>query len=133
MLSLLLKCIYKKEIRAKKEEEFGKMLKKKQNKIWHLEEYIIKLEKKYFIQKSKIFRFKKMIRHLEFDCVLEKQLDIAQNRLLCDLCTSRMKSTIIMNCLHMFCFKCILDHFRSRNRKCPQCKQTFSKDDLKDV
>jgi hypothetical protein len=43
------------------------------------------------------------------------------------------KEVILAKCLHTFCKKCMDKNVEVRNRKCPKCRQNFSKDDVKKI
>jgi len=118
-----------------------KELNEKQETINRVEAQKKQYQEKFSIQRTRIQKMKQIIENkrgsgaksdLEVQ-ITEKQLEIARQRLSCNLCTTRRKSAIIIRCLHMFCRECIDKHFHSRNRRCPQCKHPFGRDDVKDV
>lgn len=56
-----------------------------------------------------------------------------RNMLKCSVCESRFKNTVIVRCGHLFCDECVEGSLRSRNRKCPACKERFGQDDVRRV
>mmetsp|Transcript_6486 Transcript_6486/g.9975 ORF Transcript_6486/g.9975 Transcript_6486/m.9975 type:complete len:672 (-) Transcript_6486:87-2102(-) len=62
---------------------------------------------------------------------LRSQLGEMQQKLNCPLCSEENREVIIARCFHTFCRKCIEKCYKGRNRKCPQCKLTFSINDVK--
>jgi len=107
-------------------------IEKKQRMVTILETHLRRKEERVNSQSSKLNQMKGLIKN-GADVVMKKQLQMAKTRLLCSLCTTNRKSTIISKCYHMFCDPCIRNHFKSRNRKCPQCKHPFGQDDMKDI
>src|SRR5690606_3019011 len=56
-----------------------------------------------------------------------------RNMLKCSVCENRFKNTVIVRCGHLFCDECVEASMRSRNRKCPACKERFGQDDVRRV
>jgi hypothetical protein len=56
-----------------------------------------------------------------------------ENALRCPLRSEYWKDAIITKCSHMFSRKALEDNLAKRNRKCPSCKQLFSKDDIREI
>ena len=52
-------------------------------------------------------------------------------RLKCTLCEDREKNAVISTCMHVFCYECLDNQIKDRNRKCPICKHMFDKADIK--
>jgi E3 ubiquitin-protein ligase BRE1 len=57
-------------------------------------------------------------------------------RLKCTLCGDREKNAVISGaqgkgCMHVFCYECLENQIKDRNRKCPVCKHMFDKADIK--
>merc|ERR1719233_1654515 len=57
--------------------------------------------------------------------VLKTQIEILQGKLSCTLCRIRQKE-VVMGCSHLFCKSCITSLMKSRNRKCPICRERVS-------
>jgi len=108
-------------------------MEKKQSLCTQLRSQNKEFQDKYQRTKDSWKQAKAMMKNGSGDEVLRKQVEIARKRLFCPLCNLRRKEAIITKCLHMFCSKCVHDHFNSRNRKCPSCKCSFGKGDIKDV
>lgn len=51
----------------------------------------------------------------------------------CTACDKRYKDTVINKCMHVFCSECLEIRLETRNRKCPNCGESFSKLDLKKI
>lgn len=51
----------------------------------------------------------------------------------CTVCDLRYKDTVINKCMHVFCQECINERIKCRNRKCPNCSETFSSNDVKHI
>lgn len=64
---------------------------------------------------------------------LKAQLGDYKRLLKCSACGIRFKSHCILRCMHTFCFECLDDRVRSRQRKCPSCALAFDKADIKQV
>ena len=64
---------------------------------------------------------------------LRQQVKHYQTKVLCQICSDRNKTHIVVPCLHMFCGECINKSLDSRNRKCPSCGQKFQRSDLRKV
>eukprot|EP00040_Diaphanoeca_grandis_P004858 m.30380 g.30380 ORF g.30380 m.30380 type:complete len:826 (-) comp16275_c0_seq1:162-2639(-) len=52
-------------------------------------------------------------------------------KLNCTICTKRPKNAFINQCMHVFCYECLIGLIDGRSRKCPKCLQKFGKDDVK--
>jgi len=140
LISLTQKYYYVKT-EMERESEVNSTLKvsleTKQNQINQLTLQLHSLHDKYASLRTKNHKLKQAksqtVSGTLEDQILQTQLEIAQGKLICSLCTHKPKDTIITKCLHMFCRSCINNHFLSRNRRCPQCKCAFGRDDMKDV
>lgn len=111
-------------------------LESKQQQINQLSLQVRSYHEKYTAQRAKLQKLKQAKNGSSLSMehqITIKQLQIAEEKLICSLCTHNDKDTIISKCLHMFCRPCINNHFLSRNRRCPQCKCAFGRDDMKDV
>ena len=64
---------------------------------------------------------------------LKIQVNQYKNKLICSVCSTNEKNCMLAKCTHMFCRSCIQDNINNRNRKCPQCKLAFSKQDVKAI
>lgn len=56
-----------------------------------------------------------------------------QHMLKCSSCNVRFKNTCITRCGHMFCRECVDARINTRQRKCGNCANPFSKDDILSV
>ena len=51
----------------------------------------------------------------------------------CSVCEFRIKSHVILKCMHVFCKECIDARVNTRQRKCPQCGGMFGPNDIKPI
>jgi len=58
---------------------------------------------------------------------------VMENALRCPLRSEYWKDSIIIKCCHMFSRKALEDNLAKRNRKCPECKHFYSRDDIKEI
>jgi E3 ubiquitin-protein ligase BRE1 len=52
-----------------------------------------------------------------------------QNLVICSVCRSNFKNTILKGCGHVFCNSCVDDRLANRMRKCPSCNKAFDRSD----
>lgn len=64
---------------------------------------------------------------------LELKADAMERHLRCPVYRQLWKDTILMSCCHMFSRKALMDNLAKRNRKCPTCKNNYSKDHIRDI
>ena len=64
---------------------------------------------------------------------LELKAEAMERHLRCPVNRQMWKDTILMSCGHMFSRKALMDNLAKRNRKCPTCKNNYSKDHIKDI
>eukprot|EP00466_Bigelowiella_natans_P016988 jgi/Bigna1/65885/fgenesh1_kg.144_\ len=60
-------------------------------------------------------------------------LEEYRKKLKCPLCSDGEKGVIILRCQHMFCRECIEKNLKVRNRNCPACNISFSKNDVRSI
>lgn len=58
------------------------------------------------------------------------RLQAMTNALRCPVYPHLWKDCVITKCAHMFSRKCLEDNLANRSRRCPTCKNQYSKDDL---
>lgn len=51
----------------------------------------------------------------------------------CSVCEARLKSHVLVKCMHVFCKQCIDTRLETRQRKCPQCAAMFGPNDVKQI
>lgn len=56
-------------------------------------------------------------------------LTVFQNLVICSVCRSNFKNTILKGCGHVFCNSCVDDRLANRMRKCPSCNKAFDRSD----
>ena len=56
-----------------------------------------------------------------------------EEKCLCPLCSSNMRSVFISGCRHTFCKECIDKQIKARNRNCPTCGSRFDKSHIQDI
>ncbi|KAL2270310.1 hypothetical protein VTJ83DRAFT_2494 [Remersonia thermophila] len=52
-----------------------------------------------------------------------------RNLVICSVCRSNFKNTILKGCGHVFCNNCVDDRLANRMRKCPSCNKAFDRSD----
>lgn len=65
--------------------------------------------------------------------LLQQELTVYKSRLICSVCTDRMKEVVITKCFHCFCKPCIQKNLETRHRKCPGCGERFGDNDVKPI
>ncbi len=63
----------------------------------------------------------------------ERRLEAMQTALRCPVYHNMWKDCVIKTCAHMFSRKALEDNLAQRNRKCPSCKNNYSKDDILNI
>ncbi|BAM39867.1 possible RING-finger-like protein [Theileria orientalis strain Shintoku] len=58
---------------------------------------------------------------------------VLRRRMTCSVCSENFRDHVIAKCGHVFCGVCLSNSIRSRNRKCPQCKITFDRNDTQRI
>ncbi|KAE9553392.1 hypothetical protein FO519_003402 [Halicephalobus sp. NKZ332] len=56
-----------------------------------------------------------------YDVITEGLYKRYKEMLFCPTCKVRPKDSALTKCYHLFCEQCIIQLFKSRNRKCPEC------------
>eukprot|EP00924_Labyrinthula_sp_SR-Ha-C_P014357 maker-scaffold_20-snap-gene-3.47-mRNA-1 protein AED:0.01 eAED:0.01 QI:76/1/1/1/1/1/3/31/647 len=67
------------------------------------------------------------------DVAVDLRLQNMRRALKCPVNNSLWKDCVLKNCGHIFARRSLLENLEKRNRKCPTCKETYSKDDFIDV
>ncbi|KAF1915741.1 BRE1 E3 ubiquitin ligase-domain-containing protein [Ampelomyces quisqualis] len=52
-----------------------------------------------------------------------------EQMIMCQICKSHIKNTVIKTCGHLFCDQCVQDRLTNRARKCPNCGKAFGSND----
>lgn len=52
-----------------------------------------------------------------------------EQMIMCQICRSKFKNTVIKTCGHLFCDSCVQDRLTNRARKCPNCGKAFGSND----
>lgn len=60
----------------------------------------------------------------------DEQVAYYREKLICNVCHDREKSTVISKCFHVFCAECVQQNLRDRHRKCPGCGIKFGEQDV---
>ncbi|KAK3990206.1 BRE1 E3 ubiquitin ligase-domain-containing protein [Cladorrhinum sp. PSN332] len=55
--------------------------------------------------------------------------EVLRNMVICTVCRSNFKTTILKVCGHVFCSNCVEDRLTNRMRKCPSCNKAFDRSD----
>jgi E3 ubiquitin-protein ligase BRE1 len=103
--------------------------------LFNFESLKIKLEEEIRILTIKLNNSRKTLgdsssaNHLEDIESLRGWKKIAQ----CGVCEFRIKSHVILRCMHVFCKECIDTRLETRQRKCPQCGGIFGHADVKHI
>ncbi len=64
---------------------------------------------------------------------LQAEVSSLKGLIVCSVCNSANKDTILLRCSHTFCARCVKTRLDTRQRKCPTCAQAFSAEDVKPV
>ncbi|KAG0173012.1 E3 ubiquitin-protein ligase bre1 [Apophysomyces sp. BC1015] len=62
---------------------------------------------------------------------LRKERDEYRALLNCSSCRTRLKSHVLMRCMHTFCKECLDTRIETRQRRCPSCSESFGVNDVK--
>ncbi|KAI8148020.1 hypothetical protein BJV82DRAFT_664357 [Fennellomyces sp. T-0311] len=62
---------------------------------------------------------------------LRKQKEEYRSLLNCGSCGTRLKSHVLMRCMHTFCKDCLDIRIETRQRRCPTCGESFGINDVK--
>ena len=61
------------------------------------------------------------------------ELDMYKKLLKCNSCHVRDKNALILKCMHVFCRQCLDQRIESRQRKCPNCSESFGANDVRNI
>lgn len=64
---------------------------------------------------------------------LEKELAMYKKLMKCNSCHTRDKNAIITKCMHVFCRPCLDSRIETRQRKCPNCGESFGANDVRNI
>lgn len=56
--------------------------------------------------------------------------EVLRHMVVCTICRSSFKDTIIKGCGHAFCSDCVESRLANRMRKCPSCNKAFDRSDI---
>ncbi|CAO3681162.1 unnamed protein product [Rhizopus stolonifer] len=62
---------------------------------------------------------------------LRKEREEYRSLLNCNSCKTRLKSHVLLRCMHTFCKECLDVRIETRQRRCPSCSDSFSVNDVK--
>ncbi|KAL0081321.1 hypothetical protein F4703DRAFT_1866227 [Phycomyces blakesleeanus] len=62
---------------------------------------------------------------------LRKEKEEYRSLLNCSSCRTRLKSHVLMRCMHTFCKDCLDIRIETRQRRCPSCGESFGINDVK--
>lgn len=78
--------------------------------------------------------YKKRIKNLApSTSSVEEELEIYKKLMKCNSCHLRDKNAVITKCMHVFCKVCLDSRIETRQRKCPNCGETFGQSDVKPI
>lgn len=64
---------------------------------------------------------------------LQEELTIYKKLMKCNSCHTRNKNTVLTKCMHVFCKECIDTRIETRQRKCPNCAESFGVNDVRAI
>lgn len=64
---------------------------------------------------------------------LEEELGNYKKLMKCNSCHIRDKNAVILKCMHCFCKTCLDIRLETRQRKCPNCGDSFGASDVKQI
>ena len=67
------------------------------------------------------------------NAVESEELEMYRKLLKCNSCHLNDKSTVLLKCMHVFCRPCIDTRLETRQRKCPNCGESFGVADVKAI
>ena len=56
-----------------------------------------------------------------------------REKIACNVCNDREKTTCLTRCMHVFCRECVDQVIETRSRKCPACHKPFGASDVKEI
>ncbi|KAG0846405.1 hypothetical protein G6F26_002000 [Rhizopus arrhizus] len=89
----------------------------------------LRLEESREILKRKMGTSSKIEKPAEMK--LRKEREEYRSLLNCNSCKTRLKSHVLMRCMHTFCKECLDVRIETRQRRCPSCGESFSVNDVK--
>ncbi|KAL2133878.1 hypothetical protein VTI74DRAFT_1494 [Chaetomium olivicolor] len=107
------------------------LVRAKDGQVAAMKEQLLKAETE--LEKSKVD-----VKELTKDCSKWKQKcqsnsseeeEALRNLVICSVCRSNFKNTILKGCGHVFCNSCVDDRLANRMRKCPSCNKAFDRSD----
>ncbi|KAH6624576.1 BRE1 E3 ubiquitin ligase-domain-containing protein [Chaetomium sp. MPI-SDFR-AT-0129] len=107
------------------------LVKAKDSAVAAMKEQLMKAE-------SELERVKVDIKEISKDCSKWKtkcqsnsteEEEALRNLVICSVCRSNFKNTILKVCGHVFCSGCVEDRIANRMRKCPSCNKSFDRND----
>ncbi|PJF18842.1 E3 ubiquitinprotein ligase Bre1like [Paramicrosporidium saccamoebae] len=64
---------------------------------------------------------------------LQDELTIYKKLMKCNSCHTRDKNAVITKCMHVFCRQCLDIRIETRQRKCPNCGESFGNSDVRTI
>lgn len=64
---------------------------------------------------------------------LQEELEIYKKLMKCNSCHIREKGVVLLKCMHVFCKECIDTRLETRQRKCPNCGESFGANDVRPI
>ncbi|KAK4115051.1 BRE1-domain-containing protein [Canariomyces notabilis] len=107
------------------------LVKAKDAAVVAMKEQLVNLE-------AELEKYKVDVKELKQDCNKWKlkcqsnsseEEEALRNLVICSVCRSNFKNTILKGCGHVFCNSCVDDRLANRMRKCPSCNKAFDRSD----
>ncbi|KAI8072839.1 hypothetical protein BC940DRAFT_291751 [Gongronella butleri] len=62
---------------------------------------------------------------------LNREMNDYRQLLNCGACKQRLKTHVLLSCMHLFCKECLDERIDAQKRRCPTCDQPFSSKDMR--
>lgn len=101
------------------------------HKYDNLKQKFIRLEEDYGLIEKKYATLKKRTGQAVPE--VEEELQLYKKLLKCNSCHSREKNAVLIKCMHVFCRQCLEERIETRQRKCPNCGESFAASDIRNI
>ncbi|KAI8874334.1 hypothetical protein GQ42DRAFT_159904 [Ramicandelaber brevisporus] len=83
--------------------------------------------------KKKVEQLQRLADSVENQSEVQRLYTEYRDMVKCPTCSIRFKSHVLSRCMHVFCKECIDSRLNTRQRKCPQCQETFGVNDVRQI
>eukprot|EP00002_Diphylleia_rotans_P029384 TRINITY_DN5986_c0_g1_i2.p1 TRINITY_DN5986_c0_g1~~TRINITY_DN5986_c0_g1_i2.p1 ORF type:complete len:304 (+),score=70.02 TRINITY_DN5986_c0_g1_i2:208-1119(+) len=93
----------------------------------------LKAERNHTALKAQLEAVKKTTPASHADSNLLEELQLYKSLVQCKVCSSNVKNVMIVKCGHTFCRQCVDSTLEARNRRCPDCRNPFDRNDVRQL